>query len=187
MDTLNTLLAGENEAAAIDGSRYDYNSEKIFAKPKSVSVTIRAPYRHRSLTESDDTGTDTDHIDLPLPRPRHMHRRHSDDQVEIESCAENCSADEQDLRPERRGRQRIPAHDQRTIFVANLAERTTHKDITEVIRGGRLLDIFLRNDRSATVSFVEGAADFLAFVKRNDVYLHGKRVSSNGPSDECSI
>jgi hypothetical protein len=71
----------------------------------------------------------------------------------------------------------IPVHDQRTIFITNLPDRTTHKDLAGVIRGGRLLDIFLRTDRTATVSFVEGAAEFLAYTKRTDVYLHAKRVS----------
>ena len=70
--------------------------------------------------------------------------------------------------------------DQRSITLKNLAERVTHKDIASVVRGGALLDIFLRPlDRSANVSFVEGttAQAFLAHAKRNDIYLHGKRVS----------
>lgn len=67
--------------------------------------------------------------------------------------------------------------DQRTILFTNLSDKTTHKDITDLVRGGRLLDVYLRNDRCATVSFVEGAADFMAYAKRNDLYLHTKRVS----------
>ena len=82
--------------------------------------------------------------------------------------------------------QRIPLHDQRTILITNLSERTTHKDLASIIRGGRLLDIFLRNDRSATISFVEGAAEFLAYAKRNDIYLHMKRVSHAYPSEVCT-
>jgi hypothetical protein len=78
--------------------------------------------------------------------------------------------------------QRIPLHDQRTVLITNLSERTTHKDLAGIVRGGRLLDIFLRNDRSATVSFVEGAAEFLAYAKRNDIYLHTKRVRSTPPA-----
>lgn len=74
--------------------------------------------------------------------------------------------------------QQVPVHDQRTVLISNLSDRTTHKDITSIIRGGRLLDIFLRHDRTATVSFVEGAAEFLAYAKRNDIYLHQKRVCS---------
>jgi hypothetical protein len=73
--------------------------------------------------------------------------------------------------------QRVPVHDQRTLLIANLSERTTHKDLAGIIRGGRLLDIFLRTDHTATISFVEGAAEFLAYTKRTDIYLHTKRVS----------
>ena len=62
----------------------------------------------------------------------------------------------------------------------NLHERTTYKDLTDAIRGGLLLDIYLKyNDRIAFVSFVESqnAVNFMNYVKRNDVIVHGKRVS----------
>lgn len=70
--------------------------------------------------------------------------------------------------------------EQRTVLVKNLSDRTTHKDIVDIIRGGAVLDIFLRStERSASVSFIEGAAaqDFMNYVRRNDIYIHGKRVS----------
>jgi hypothetical protein len=73
---------------------------------------------------------------------------------------------------------KVPVHDQRTVLITNLPERATHRDLCSIIRGGRLLDVFLRNDRTATISFVEGAAEFLAYAKRKDIYLHTKRVSS---------
>lgn len=69
---------------------------------------------------------------------------------------------------------------QRTILIKNLADRATHKDIVDIIRGGAVLDIFLRsNERSASVSFVEESAaqNFMKYAKRNDIYIHGKRVS----------
>ncbi|KAL8871072.1 MAG: hypothetical protein Q9174_003024 [Haloplaca sp. 1 TL-2023] len=68
----------------------------------------------------------------------------------------------------------------RTILLKNLPDRATHKDIVGEIYGGLLLDVFLRpQDKSASVSFVEtdAAEDFLAHVKRNDLYIHGRRVS----------
>lgn len=71
-------------------------------------------------------------------------------------------------------------NEQRTLLIKNLSDRVTHKDVVDVVRGGALLDVYLRsNDRSASVSFVEGAAAqaFLAYAKRNDIYIHGKRVS----------
>ncbi|KAI9700764.1 MAG: hypothetical protein M1836_002133 [Candelina mexicana] len=79
-------------------------------------------------------------------------------------------------RPEK---QQIPRNDQRTVLMTNLSDRAIHKDVINVIRGGALLDIFLRtNDRSASISFVDGVAaqEFINYVKRNDIYIHGKRV-----------
>ena len=78
--------------------------------------------------------------------------------------------------------------EQRTIIAQNLADRTTHKDIVNIVRGGPLLDVFLRmNERSASISFVEGSAaqEFMNYVKRNDIYIHGKRVSISKLSKTC--
>lgn len=169
MDTLNTLLAGENEDSVDDAFQYEYSSETKPVHLKSVPVTKRALYEHLSLSDSDDTQFDSEHLGLPRSRP--LHRAYSNDQTK--SCTDGCSDDEQKERETSHG---IAVHDQRTILITNLTERTAHKDIAGIVRGGRLLDIFLRNDRSATVSFVEGAAEFLAYVKRNDIYLHAKRV-----------
>ena len=78
-----------------------------------------------------------------------------------------------------RERKRFAKLEQRTIFAKNLSDRTTHKDIVDFVRGGLVLDIYLRsNERSASISFVEGSAaqEFMNYVKRNDIYVHGKRV-----------
>lgn len=69
--------------------------------------------------------------------------------------------------------------EQRTVALKGLSDRTTHKDIAAMVRGGALLDIFLRiRERVASVSFVDGAAaqEFLTHVKRHDLYILGKRV-----------
>lgn len=67
----------------------------------------------------------------------------------------------------------------RTVLLSNLAEGTTHADITDSVRGGLLLDIFLRpHDRCVAVSFLH-AADARAFfdhVRKNDLYIKNKRV-----------
>ncbi|KAI3398464.1 hypothetical protein diail_9145 [Diaporthe ilicicola] len=67
----------------------------------------------------------------------------------------------------------------RSILLSKLPDNTTHGDITEAVRGGRLLDIYLRpTDRTAAVSFLL-AADARAFfdhVKRHDLYINHKRV-----------
>ena len=76
-------------------------------------------------------------------------------------------------------RKRFAKMEQRTIFVKNLSDRATHKDISDFVRGGLVLDIYLRSyERSASISFVEGSAaqEFMNYVKRNDIYVHDKRV-----------
>ena len=80
-------------------------------------------------------------------------------------------------KPEKQHYNRV---EKRTIVAQNLSDRTTHKDIAKIVRGGAVLDMFLRmNERSASISFIEGSAaqEFMNHVKRNDIYIHGKRVS----------
>jgi hypothetical protein len=67
----------------------------------------------------------------------------------------------------------------RTVLLSNLPESVTHADIVDNVRGGMLLDIFLRtHDRAASVSFLEEthAQEFFRHVKRHDLYIRGKRV-----------
>lgn len=74
-----------------------------------------------------------------------------------------------------------PRQDRRSIFLSNLSDRTMHKDIVSIIRGGALLDIYARSDHQASIAFVDGAAAqaFMDHTKRNDIYLHDKRVSDS--------
>ncbi|KAH7127695.1 hypothetical protein EDB81DRAFT_846505 [Dactylonectria macrodidyma] len=67
----------------------------------------------------------------------------------------------------------------RTIFLYNLTEGVTHSDITTAIRGGQLLDVFLRHrDRTASVSFVYGedAKAFYARARHHDLYIKNRKV-----------
>ncbi|EGO57443.1 hypothetical protein NEUTE1DRAFT_129390 [Neurospora tetrasperma FGSC 2508] len=67
----------------------------------------------------------------------------------------------------------------RTVQLYNLSESTTHADITNAVRGGMLLDVFLRaHDRYATVSFLHAAdaRKFFEHVRKNDLYIKNKRV-----------
>lgn len=68
----------------------------------------------------------------------------------------------------------------RTLLISNLPEGTTHADVVDVVRGGMLLDIYIRpHDRTASVSFLGevNAQEFFRHVKRHDLYIRGKRVS----------
>lgn len=171
-ETLETLLSGEGGATNNEPTSFSSNTntwEETFIRPQSVPVTMA-----RSLPPND-TSPNSDNTavgDALQPRIHPHAYNRVDSYAQPDSYIDDLDKDE-DINS---SMQRVPVHDQRTILVSNLSDRTTHKDLVSFVRGGRLLDIFLRNDRTATVSFVEGAAEFLAYTKRNDIYLHTKRV-----------
>ena len=107
-------------------------------------------------------------------------RHNSSAQEDDISWDPDLEKDDQSLAVPRAERKRYAREEQRTILVKNLSDRSTHKDIVDIVRGGLVLDIFMRsNERSASVSFLEGTAaqNFMNYIKRNDIYLQGKRVS----------
>ena len=113
-------------------------------------------------------------------KPKSSLYRHNSSGQDDSSFTPDFDKDDGFLLPSRADRPSYARSEQRTILIKGIAERTTHKDIVSLVRGGTLLDVYLRsNERSASVSFVEGSAaqDFMAYAKRTDIYLHGKRVS----------
>lgn len=70
----------------------------------------------------------------------------------------------------------------RTIQLLNLPDRCTHADITSEIRGGQLVDVFVRSrEKAASVSFVysDDAIAFYNHARKNDLYIRQKRVRGN--------
>lgn len=63
----------------------------------------------------------------------------------------------------------------RTLYFSGLSRHTTYKDLFSILKGGRIVSAVLRHD-SANVCFANGAASFLAWSKRNNIHLQGKRV-----------
>ena len=118
----------------------------------------------------------------PKARGQFSTRHNSYNQGDDISWDPDLDRDDGCLTDPRRERKHYAREEQRTIIVKNLSDRATHKDVAGFVRGGLVLDIYLRtNDRSASISFVEGLAaqKFMDHVKRNDIILHGKRVCSS--------
>ena len=67
----------------------------------------------------------------------------------------------------------------RTLYFLGLSERTTFADFASVVKGGKVANMVMRGD-CALVTLLSGAPEFLAWSKRNDIYLRGKRVSFHG-------
>ena len=70
-------------------------------------------------------------------------------------------------------------HDDRSVVLKGISPFTTFADVLGEIRGGAVLNIYLRpQDRTAHVAFVDpmAAEKFLIHSKRTDIYIRGKRV-----------
>lgn len=63
----------------------------------------------------------------------------------------------------------------RTLYFSGLSRHTTYKDLFSILKGGKIVSAVLRHD-SANVCFANGAGSFLAWSKRNEIHLKGKRV-----------
>ncbi|GAD93771.1 hypothetical protein AOR_1_1002054 [Paecilomyces variotii No. 5] len=75
--------------------------------------------------------------------------------------------------------QSSPQSEYRTLVLHELPDRCSHREVAEVIRGGALLEIYLRpRERSASVSFVTAtdARNFLDYAQKYKIYILGKRV-----------
>ena len=70
-------------------------------------------------------------------------------------------------------------HQDRTIMIRGLSPFTTLSDLAKVIRGGIILNMYIRpRDRTAVVSFFDplAAEKFVMHCRRNDIYLKCKRL-----------
>ena len=150
-ETLNTLLVDEHTIHhgpdTCTGQPDSWHDN--FVHPQAAAVTISRPQTNSVSRIPDDTTIEGGVVDLGGDT-RPQNKAYSYDESESIGTPEKEEGVQGPVH-------HVPVHDQRTILVTNLSDRTTHKDLAGIVRGGRLLDIFLRNDRSATISFVEGA------------------------------
>ncbi|KAK5075331.1 hypothetical protein LTS08_001603 [Lithohypha guttulata] len=94
---------------------------------------------------------------------------------EESSCIEECM-DETPIEPQ----QFQTCRKDRSLVLTGLSKDATLIDVLKHIRGGAILNVFLkRHDQTAHVSFVEsaGAESFINHVKRNDLYINSKRIT----------
>lgn len=157
------------------------NGKSIFSRPPKAQTKIAqdaADNAAHSNTRSTQSRSWADEpVQASKTRPGLYHQNSSlQDDV---SFTPELEREESSLGPSRSDRPFYARSEQRTVMFKGLSEKTTHKDIIGFLRGGTILDVFLRsNERNASVSFVEGssAQQFISYAKRNDIYIHGKRV-----------
>jgi hypothetical protein len=82
--------------------------------------------------------------------------------------------------PEREKIQQDPATDeQRTVDIQGIPDRTTHRDLTNAICGGAILELYFKSfDHAAHLSFTEPSAArvFVNNAKQHGFYIAGKKV-----------
>ena len=172
-DALNVLVHGEPTDPITDRTDETIDSSFEFITPKHVPVTITRPHDVEIPPESSDVEASAENFRKPKD---YFNRKASFGFSALSSDSPGQEDPDAPAHQSYNSKAPFPRDDQRTVFLSNLPEGTTHKDIVNVVRGGRLLDVYLRYDKSATVSFVEGAQDFMNHVKRNDLYIQSKRV-----------
>lgn len=82
-------------------------------------------------------------------------------------------------------------HGKRTIYLTKLPDRVTYAQIFSVIRGGTVVDVWMKSsDHAASISFVDcsAAENFHQYARKNDIYIDGKRVQVLSPCHklQCS-
>lgn len=81
-------------------------------------------------------------------------------------------------------------HGKRTIYLTKLPDRITYAQIFPVIRGGAVVDVWMKSsDHAASVSFVDcsAAENFFQYARKNDIYIDGKRVLISTPLNYSPI
>ena len=156
----------------------------IFDQPRSLSVAIARPSEASGETSELSGWSSKNHASLSRRKDgTGLYLRHYSGGYDENSSPPDFDRDDHGSTAPKAEKQHYARTEQRSITVKNLSERTTHQDILNVIRGGAILDIYVRSaERCAIVSFIEGSAaqSFMNHVKRNDVYLQGKRVRGRG-------
>ncbi|KAI3533437.1 hypothetical protein CTAM01_02055 [Colletotrichum tamarilloi] len=190
----NLMRGGVTEATlavlTCDESNYQEDNVERHATSSSEAPQngIQRPVGQSRVTTATATRGNQNSSRLPIQQP--VKREWAEEQpVSLDESEATISPVEPELKPEHgfedQNDSQLPVQPRferlatRTILISNLAEGTTHADIIGVVRGGQLLDIFMRPyDRTAHVSFLHGtdAAAFLEHTRRHDLYIRQKRV-----------
>lgn len=185
-DTLETLIRGDSVIQS-PADTFSHDQEEVnggvnlFSRPSKTPVTMSRPPGNGLDSSSGPNWPSKNQsggFGFHKDRGGSFVRQYSSVQDDS-SFPSDLEKEEQSSPTAKTEKQHYAKAEQRTIVAKNLSDRVTHKDIVDIIRGGAVLDIFLRaNERSASISFIEGAAaqEFLNYAKRNDIYIHGKRI-----------
>ena len=141
-----------------------------FGSKEALQQSFQPQQAQNFLTRDQSIGNDQDQPELSWQPPI----KHKDSQHFFETY-QNHDSDQGWTEMVQQPKTSKSKH---TLLLSNLPQDVTHWDVTRHVRGGRLIDIWIkRNEQKATVTFAEGAADFMSFARRQGVYIGSRRVS----------
>lgn len=181
-EALATLISGAGDAPPSNDATNAWSDDFDEAPPPSSGQPIESGYQRRASTTAGAAKVD----DTSDPRHRQTGLRVPNVQRQtsygLTSVPDESGFDDSDsslvdggVGP---GQDTASGAPLRTLYFCGFPGKTTLRDLLSVIRGGRLLSVNMRSPKSATVTFLDAAGDYLAWAKKHDVYIHAKRVST---------
>nr|POE89826.1 rna-binding protein mrn1 [Quercus suber] len=164
---------GEPGVATIswaDDSRPDLPS------PKHIEHHSRTPGEptKSSMRYRDPATTSHTHFNRDGPGFR-CDSRNGNELSAIGDDAPSEDGDDETLNDDATGVNRTT--DNRTLYFCGFPEGTTYEDVLSIISGGKVVNINMRSERSATATLFDGAAAYLSWATRNGIYIRSKRIS----------
>ncbi|OJD17034.1 hypothetical protein AJ78_02829 [Emergomyces pasteurianus Ep9510] len=182
-EALETLISGPKNLAeqeeSADGTLGSRTPTEIGNSHRHPLRPISNDLKNKNATPNDSWPQNGAH------RAQHVPANGNGRRSSIENDVTSFPSDEKDdgflcnTQSRQDRQQHSNCTENRTILLKGLPERTAHRDIVAAIRGGALVDVFLRpRERQASVSFADGKAaqEFLAFAKRQDLYILDKLI-----------
>ncbi|DAA78567.1 TPA_exp: Uncharacterized protein A8136_4543 [Trichophyton benhamiae CBS 112371] len=177
IETLIKDPAGSQAESTTNGSHYYKGTTQVTQQPTPLTGSPELAYNERPAKTHTESSTNhyyhNDEDSLS-----------SDDRSEIPIHGETPGVSHDSPK------QSVNGSENRTVAIKNVPDRATHRDITAAVRGGALVDVFLRSrDHMASVSFADtkAAQDFYNYAKRCNLCILDRPVDVSWAERQYSL
>ncbi|RPA97861.1 hypothetical protein L873DRAFT_1828869 [Choiromyces venosus 120613-1] len=169
------------------------NSHPLPTPSENGGVTLNCDQLSSSAVQSYPTTSSTSFRTQPqhyTSQPSHGYTSNGfsrDSYREPDDYAGSDGTEKQDISGPKRGGVGGGGNDykddsvgNRTLFFSRLPEKVTYSSFLEAIRGGMVVDAWMKpGDHCGSISFLhpQSAEAFYRYAKKNDVYIDGRRVN----------
>ncbi|KAL1908884.1 hypothetical protein Sste5344_005241 [Sporothrix stenoceras] len=178
----NLLLGGVDEATLDTLSADEPGSDELSLQPQPVNTTHSEKLNNKAQAKSNSYTGENNTASTSSSTSQKSQYHTSAPPLSSSSFVDECDLDDaEDVGEDGGGA--AAAYDRkclRTLQLVSLPESATLADVAAAVRGGLLLELFIRpHDRSAFVSFARepDAKAYFEHVKRHDLYIKNKRIN----------